>query len=55
MSDRQIILPGGGPDCPDCGGPTFQVADDLERYERPWWCPDCNLRVEHDQEAEPTL
>lgn len=48
--ERTISLPGGGPKCPGCGGPSYLVTDGPEDGERPWWCPDCNVRLDNDGE-----
>jgi len=43
---RTITLPGVGPTCPGCGGPTYKVADSPAK--RPWWCPECIVRFDYD-------
>jgi len=44
-----IHLPGVGPRCPGCGGPTFSVTGD-PNAARPWWCGECNVRLDGDGE-----
>jgi len=41
--DGTISLWGVGPECPGCGGPTHAVTAD--ECERPWWCKECNVRL----------
>lgn len=48
--DGTITLYGGGPSCPGCGGPTHAVTGDGDA-ERPWWCQECNVRL--DDSGEP--
>jgi len=43
-------LYGVGPRCPGCGGPTHAVTGD-ESAENPWWCKNCNARLNGDGEA----
>lgn len=51
MSDgRTIHLQGGGPTCPGCHGPTYLVTETPRDGTRPWWCPDCNVRLDGDGE-----
>lgn len=47
QDEDNITVPGGGPECPGCGGPTFEVAPD---GSRPWHCPKCNVRFNDDGE-----
>jgi len=50
LDDRTIRLYGVGPACPGCGGPTHAVTADQDA-EKPWWCKDCNVRL--DDNGEP--
>jgi hypothetical protein len=44
MIDGETMrLYGGGPACPGCDGPTYSVG---AGGERPWWCPECNVRLD---------
>jgi hypothetical protein len=45
IDDDTMRLFGGGPTCPGCGGATYSVGPG---GERPWWCPDCNVRFDDD-------
>lgn len=49
IDDDTIRLYGGGPECPGCGGPTHAATGD-EDAERPWWCMNCNVRLDADGE-----
>jgi len=44
-----IRLPGIGPECPGCNGPTHAVAAE-EDAARPWYCTDCGVRLTSDGE-----
>jgi hypothetical protein len=47
-TESTISLPGGGPECLGCGGPTYLVTENPEEGTRPWWCPHCNVRLDED-------
>lgn len=42
-------LYGVGPECPGCGGPTHALSGGQEA-ERPWWCKECNVRLDDNGE-----
>jgi hypothetical protein len=46
VDDTTLRLKGIGPTCPGCGGPTYAVIDDTA--SRPWWCKECNVRLDSD-------
>ena len=41
IDDDTMRLFGVGPECAGCDGPTYCVGSG---GERPWWCPECNVR-----------
>jgi len=47
VDEDTIRLYGIGPRCPGCGGPTHAVTGD-KSAERPWWCQECNVRLDGD-------
>jgi len=47
IDENTIRLYGVGPQCPGCGGPTHCLTAD-EDAEQPWWCQDCNVRLDDD-------
>lgn len=49
VDDTTIRLFGVGPECPGCGGPTHAVTGD-EEAKRPWWCQNCNVRLDEQGE-----
>jgi hypothetical protein len=47
VDEDTMRLYGVGPGCPGCGGPTHAVTAD-EDADRPWWCKNCNVRLDDE-------
>lgn len=47
IDEDTMRLYGVGPECPGCGGSTHCVGP---AGERPWWCKNCNVRLDDSGE-----